>query len=78
MAVDRYWYVLGVAPGAFPAAVAETEQAMWDVFFALRPGYATRVEKGEIARDDAGRALGDEVWRTVSPRLGFVYHQVQA
>jgi NAD(P)-dependent dehydrogenase (short-subunit alcohol dehydrogenase family) len=77
VAVDRYWYVLGVAPGAYPAPVAEIEEAMWDAFFALRPAYAERVQRGELTREAAGRALWDEVWYTVSPGLGFLYDQVQ-
>ena len=77
VAVDRFWYVLGVAPGAYPAPVADIESAMWDAFFALRPAYAAQFEVGELTREDAGRALWGEVWRTVSPRLGFLYHQVR-
>lgn len=75
-AVDRYWYVLSVSEGEYPAALTDVEEAMWDAFFALRPAYRERVENGEIGRDEAGRALWHEVWRTITPRLGFQYHQV--
>ncbi len=49
---------------------------MWGTFFALRPAYREHVAKGEMGRDEAGRALWHDVWRTITPRLGFRHHKV--
>jgi hypothetical protein len=74
--VDRYWYLLSVPEGEYPAALTDVEEAMWDAFFALRPAYRERVERGEMGRDEAGRALWHDVWRTITPGLHLRYHQV--
>jgi hypothetical protein len=74
--IDGTWYLLTKGVAAEPAAPAEVLLAFRAEVVVLRPKYQALVRSKSMTAEQAWRAMTDEIWQSIAPRLGLRYHRI--